>query len=96
MASSEAPTTITGKYVIQPNPCTTEPCLPGMVYAVERSGQITFLTNAGRWIDRPADNWSWKPQLGDSVTVVGRVGRLVDIHGEACATIEVESIQPGN
>jgi hypothetical protein len=42
MTDDEATMTITGKYVFLPNPCATEPCLPGMAYAVESSEQFFF------------------------------------------------------
>jgi hypothetical protein len=96
MTDDEATMTITGKYVFLPNPCATEPCLPGMAYAVESSEQFFFLTMAGRWSDKPIERVGWAPELGDTVTVVGCVTQRRDIRGEPFHTIEVEALIPGS
>lgn len=90
--TDEVSMTITGKYVFLPNPCTTEPCLPGMAYALESSGQCFFLTMAGRWSDKPIERGEWTPELGDTATVVGRVTQRRDVRGEPFLTLEVESL----
>lgn len=92
MASDEQATTLTGRYVLMPNPCTTEPCLPGMAPALESAGRHFFMTAGGRLLDKPAERWAWQPQYGDTIAVTGRTGQQVDIHGKAFATIEVESL----
>jgi hypothetical protein len=89
-------TTITGKYMFLPNPCTTEPCLPGMAYALESSGQCFFLTMAGQWSDKVIEREGWVPKMGDTVTVAGRVMQRRDVRGEPFLTIEVESLMPGS
>jgi hypothetical protein len=91
MTDDEAPVTITGKYVFLPNPCITEPCLPGMAYALESSGRCFFLTRMGRWSDKPLEQEEWTPGLSETVTVVGRVTQRKDIHGAPFFTIEVEA-----
>ena len=93
--TDEEPITITGKYAFLPNPCTTKPCLPGMAYVLESSGQYFFLTMGGRWLDKPVERWGWTPELGDIVTLSGRVTQRRDVHGEPFLTIEVESLIPG-
>lgn len=94
MANEQQATTLTGRYVFLPNPCTTSPCLPGMALALESAGRYYFLTAAGRWLDKPAEHWGWAPQYGDRIAVTGRTGEQSDIHGKAFATIEVESLRP--
>ncbi len=93
---NETMTTITGRYVFVPNPCTTEPCLPGMAYAVESGGQGYLLTVADRWSDKPRTWGGWTPLLGDTITVVGRVTHRTDLRGAPFLTIEVESLTPGS
>lgn len=94
MTDNEALTTITGRYVFVPNPCTTDPCLPGMTYAVESGGQCFFLTLSGRWSDQ-AHAWKGRmPVLGSSVSVTGKITQRMDIRGDPFFTIEVESLVP--
>ena len=95
MIDDEVAMTITGKYVLLPNPCMTEPCLPGMAYALQASGREYFLTAAGRWSDRTVAWNGWTPDVGDTVTATGRVARRTDVRGNAFLTIEVESLAPG-
>lgn len=87
-------TTITGTYVFLPNPCTTEPCLPGMAYAVRSATQCAFLTTQGRWSDPETERQGWMPRVGDTVTVVGRVAQRTDVRGQPFLTIEAESLRP--
>lgn len=92
MAAGGNRKTISGRYVLAPNPCTTEPCLPGMAYAVESGGRDFFLTVGGRW-SAEARRWSgWTPEPGDAVKVTGRVEERTDIRGGAFLTIEVETL----
>ena len=94
MGDSEAKTAITGRYTLVPNPCTTEPCLPGMAYAVEAAGQCYFLTIAGRWSDQARSWKDWTPVPGDTVTVIGQVTRRSDIYGNPFLTVEADSLIP--
>lgn len=94
MTRDDSPQTITGTYVFLPNPCTTEPCLPGMAYAVRSATQCVFLTIAGRWSDTAVAWQGWTPQMGDTITVVGRVAQRTDVRGQPFLTIEVESLAP--
>lgn len=92
--TSDALQAITGKYVFLPNPCTTEPCLPGMAYAVRSATQCVFLTTAGRWLDTAIAWQEWTPQVGDAVTAVGQVRQGTDVRGLPFLTMEVESLTP--
>jgi hypothetical protein len=87
-------TTIQGRYVLVPNPRTTEPPLPGMAYAVSVDSECYYLTSAGRW-SAQARAWpGFAPAVGDAVTVVGSIHRVTDVRGEEFLTIEVESLTP--
>ena len=88
-------TTITGEYSIVPNPCTTDPCLPGVVYAVLMDNTY-HLTIEGHWL-WGGENPSWDgytPGLGDLVTVTGYVSEEMDIFGNSFYNIEVVSLVP--
>lgn len=88
------PQTITGTYVFVPNPCTTEPCLPGMAYAVRSATQCVFLTAGGRWLDTALEWQGWTPQVGAAVTVAGKVTQRTDVRGQPFLTMEVETLTP--
>ena len=96
MTDDARPRTVTGKYVLLPNPCTTRPCLPGMAYAIESGGQQLFLTRAGRWSASALTWGDFAPDVGDTVTVVGQVSQRTDVRGQPFFTIEVESLVPGS
>lgn len=94
MVDNAGHTTITGRYAFVPNPCVTEPCLPGMAYAIESGSQCFFLTLGGRWSDQ-AHGWKgWMPAVGDAVYVTGKIRQKIDIRGNPFFTIEVESLLP--
>lgn len=90
-------TTITGKYLAVGNPCTTRPCLPGIVYAVSVDHTYYYLTVEGTWLWVPEGNRSWDgytPEEGDFVTVTGYVNKRKDISGRPFYEIEVVSLKP--
>lgn len=94
MVDKEGHTTITGRYAFVPNPCTTEPCLPGMAYAMESGGKCFFLTVGGRWSDQARAWQGWIPAVGDAISVTGTVRQQLDIRGNPFFTLEVESLTP--
>lgn len=54
-------TTITGEYLAVGNPCTTKPCLPGIVYAVLADNTRYYLTVEGSFLWSPDyNNRSWE------------------------------------
>ncbi len=90
----EKPGTLTGQYAFIGNPCTTEPCLPGMAYAVQVAGTDYFITVEDRWF---SENRAWEdysPEVGDWVTVSGTLREKVDVFGKPYYTIEVLSLKP--
>lgn len=65
-----------------------------MAYAVENFDGCYYLTLDGNWL---TDHRSWgdySPEIGDPVTVVGRVSRRTDVRGEPFLCIEPESVLP--
>jgi hypothetical protein len=87
-------TTVTGNYILAGSPCTTEPCLPGLVYAVSVDEDTYYLTLEGSWLwwSRSWDGYT--PEIGDLVTVTGYVDERVDISGDPFHNLEVVSLQP--
>ena len=86
-------TTITGIYSYIGNPCTTSPCLPGMVYVVCKDHQFYYLTVNRIWL---WENQSWEgylPKEGDLVTVIGYLSTKQDIKGMSFYEMEVISLK---
>ena len=85
--------TITGFYCYIENPCTTDPCLPGMACAVKVKEKYYYLTVNDLWF---SENRSWAkyiPKLNDLVTVDGFVREKQDIFGNPFRTIEIVSLK---
>ncbi len=88
--------TITGRYLLIENPCTTVPCLPGVAYAVSVNGKYYYFTINGHCF---SNNQSWNgytPDVDDFVTVIGLLGERKDIFGKSFNIIEVVSLQPAS
>ncbi|HNX39761.1 MAG TPA: hypothetical protein PKK11_04195 [Methanothrix sp.] len=84
---------IFGEYCYIENPCTTRPCLPGMVYAVRADGSYYYLSVQGHFV---SESLSWKghnPQIGDQVTATGYLSRHEDIFGNGYLKMELISLQ---
>ncbi|MCK5187952.1 MAG: hypothetical protein KAR43_12550, partial [Deltaproteobacteria bacterium] len=89
-------TKIRGKYSCVPNPCNSDPCLPGVVWAVIDDNETCFnLTIDGEWL-WGCEETSWNgntPKDGDTVIVVGEVSEHMDIRGRSYYNIEVDSLR---
>ena len=88
--------TVIGKYVITGNPCTTIPCLPGMVYAVLTDDEYYYLTVGGSWLWALGNLHSWDgytPKTGEDVTVTGHINEKRDVKGNIYYEIEVVSLK---
>jgi hypothetical protein len=86
--------TITGRYSYIGYPCITDPCLPGMAYAVLVNDKCCYITVNGYWF---SDNRSWEeytPELNDLVTITGYLQENKDVFGKSFYTIEVVSLKP--
>jgi len=87
---------IIGEYICAGNPCTTDPCLPGVVWAVATDDEIYYLKENGSWISGCAKH-SWNgytPKEGKTVVVRGEVSERTDVFGSTYYNIEVKSIYP--
>jgi len=66
--------TVTGEYGMVANPCTTDPCLPGMIYAVVDEDDEILLLLRGQWVWYSSDGDVWPgivPEVGDQVVARG-------------------------
>lgn len=86
-------TTLAGQYCLVGNPCTTEPCLPGIASAVLADGEYHFLALHDRWISENSVWDDYRPQPNDRVTVIGYPERKKDVFGNPFHTIEVVSLK---
>ena len=87
---------ITGEYVLAPNPCTTFPCLPGMVYSVLSDGKYYYITvnQSLLWAEGEKISWNgYTPKVRDRVTVVGEMVEKRDIKGKNFFQIEVTKLK---
>ena len=85
--------TISGEFCYTENPCTTRPCLPGMVYAVRVQSTYYYLSVQGHFV---SENLSWKgytPQIGDMVTAAGYLSCYEDLLGKSYLKIELTALQ---
>jgi hypothetical protein len=87
-------TTYTGRYVMVGNPCTTDPFLPGVIYAVDVDGTVYHLTVDGAWLWQPHTWDGYTPEISDLVTVAGYVSEAADSYGGTYLDIEVLSLVP--
>ena len=88
--------TITGEYVLAPNPCTTFPCLPGMVYTVLSDGKHYYITvnQSFLWAEGEKISWNgYTPKAGDRVKVVGEIEEKQDINGKHFYQIVVKKLK---
>lgn len=85
---------ITGEYTFVPNPCTTEPCLPGMIFALKVREVYYYLTLEGQWIWE-AQSWNgFAPQVGQMVRVLGEINEAVNTAGHVFYNFEILSLKP--
>ena len=90
-------TTIRGTYQCVPNPCTTDPCLPGLIWAVNDNDRIYYLVGRCGW-EWGCENTVWngyRPKEGDTVVVVGQVYEEQDLRDRTFYNIEVVFLLPG-
>ena len=89
-------TKIRGKYSCVPNPCKSDPCLPGVVWAVIDKDETSFnLTIDGEWL-WGCEETSWNgytPKEGDTVIIVGEVSEHKDTRDRSYYNIEVDSLR---
>lgn len=86
--------TVTGRYSYIANPCTTDPCLPGLAYAVSANDTYYYLTIDGILL---FENRSWgryTPMPDDLVMVTGYLKEERDIFDRPFHIIEIVSLYP--
>jgi len=89
-------TVLLGYYTLVGNPCTTDPCLPCVIYAVSVDDTYYYLTVGGSWL---YENRSWNgytPEVGGFVRITGYVTEMTDIFGYPFYNIEVVSLEPAS
>jgi hypothetical protein len=81
-----------------PNPCTTDPCLPGAVGAIVEAGTgVThIIVDDGGWVTQ--ESWDgfdgFTPLPGQPVMVSGKVVYHTDINGRVYTEIELTGLTP--
>ena len=86
--------TIKGIYSYASNPCTTKPCLPGMVYAVLADGTYYYITVQDNFVFEDLSYQGYKPELGANVEVTGYLSSDRDIFSRNFFKIELISLKP--
>lgn len=86
--------TIKGAYSYASNPCTTKPCLPGMVYSVLADGAYYYITVQDNFVFEDRSYQGYKPELGAPVEVTGYLSSDRDIFGRVFFKIELISLKP--
>jgi hypothetical protein len=86
--------TIKGLYSYASNPCTTKPCLPGMVYAVLADGTYYYITVQDNFLFENLSYNGYKPELGAPVEVTGYLSSHKDINSITFFKIELISLKP--
>ena len=85
---------VIGEYLIVGNPCTTDPCLPCIVWAVWAGDIYYHLTIQGAWLGEPHSWDGYTPAEGDKVAVFGEVSEGKDIFGHTFYNLEVNWLKP--
>ncbi len=86
--------TILGEYQLIPNPSTTDPPLPGMVYGLI-SDKDYILTSGGYWVWSDEEpRWpGYIPNLGETVEITGYTSIKTDINSASYYELEVLKIK---
>jgi hypothetical protein len=86
------PSSITGRYVYIGNPCTTDPCLPGMAYALQVKDKYYYITIDNHWFSEKRSWDEYTPEVNDFVTATGHIKERKDVFNKPFFTIEVISL----
>ena len=95
MNGSASPTrTVQGRCVFVPNPCTTQPCLPGMAHALlADDGELWFITRGGQWSDQPPRVGARTLHVGERLVLTGEASERSDAFGRPYRLIEAASVE---
>ena len=85
---------ICGIFSFSPNPCMTNPCLPGLVQTVITDEELFFLLHEHKLADESVHWDNFQPLPGQMVSVKGVTGQMTDIYKISFCTIDVQSIDP--
>jgi hypothetical protein len=92
-------TTIRGEYDCRPNPCFTEECIPGMMWAVKSDDTIYYLKGNCGWVwgcEIVPWTFGYRPKEGATVVVIGQVNEGQDVvWNRPFYYIEVVFLLPG-
>jgi hypothetical protein len=92
-------TIIRGEYDCRPNPCFTEDCIPGMMWAVKSDDTIYYLKGNCGWVwgcEIVPWTFGYRPKEGATVVVIGKVSEGLDVvWNRPFYYIEVEYLLPG-
>jgi len=93
-AIDNGPIMMTGEYAFVPNPCTSEPCLPGMIFALKVGKIYYYLTLDKQWIWE-ARSWNgFTPQVGQMVKATGEINEAINTAGRVYYNFEMKSLKP--
>jgi len=84
--------TIIGKVVSINNPCTTEPCLPGAVTALQTDSLAYILTTNHNWNIDSINVDGRYIKMDDSIRVIGIIYKNVDLKDRLYYEIEIEEV----
>jgi len=84
--------TLTGKVVSINNPCTTDPCLPGGVIALQTDSISYILTINHEWNIDSFNVDGRYIKIDDSIQVIGIIYEKVDLKDKIYYEIEIEEV----
>jgi len=85
----------TGEIINMPNPCETDPCLPGLVFGLETSSKSYVLTINSNWIwaDNKLIVEDIEYFIDDEVEITGITTIKQDIYSKEYTELEIETIK---
>lgn len=86
------PRQIVGQYIFVPNPCTTQPCLPGMAYAIWADDILYFVKANDSFLEKTHTWDDFTPAVGDLLEATGYVHQEQDIAGQLFFTLEIVTV----
>ena len=84
-----------GKIIYMPNPCQTEPCLPGMVFGLETTSNNYVLTINSNWIwsNNKLIVYDIEYLIDDEVEITGITTSKQDINSKEYIELEIDAIK---
>jgi len=84
---------ISGTFTLEPNPCLTKPCLPGVIPAIRTEKIIYFLVVEGHYANDPFTWQGRQLKIGETIRLKGKVSTKTDINKEKFYTLDLESTE---